>query len=296
MVQVKRFIPTASLVTTPEVHLFDETANVIIMDDCGEGILSLRTLLLRDEAIPVPVARTIGAALGIFLAQVHSWGRAEAVVNLFDGNAQARTLSAWVTYGRVVSTLTDATRPPALHDPSLDLSEGQLATITDIADEAANLMRTTKEGVIHGDFWPGNILVALSGEGADTVVERIWVVDWELAKPGLPGFDVGQFCAEVHLARRFFPAGEAAASAVLETFLKAYRAGNDEQSMYRLAGVAQTHLAAHLIVITPKNATWQDKNTVREVVLEGVRYFLSAGEEEQDFTHSIFGPLLGTMG
>ena len=51
-----------------------------------------------------------------------------------------------------------------------------------------------------GDFWPGNMMVVLDG---DRNLERIYVLDWELSRTGLPGADIGQFCAEIHLLRRF---------------------------------------------------------------------------------------------
>ena len=293
MTRVKTFLPPCSVVTTPDVHLFDEAANVIIMDDCGEGILSLKTLLLRDETIPVSIAQSVGSALGTFLAQLHVWGRTEEVMALFDGNVQARTMSAWVTYGRLASTLAGKDQLPALQDPPLDVSETQLAAISKIADSAADAMHMASETTIHGDFWPGNMLVKLGGEGGEMLVERIFVLDWELAKPGLPGFDIGQFCAELHQARRFYLHCAASASAVMDAFLKAYRVNQDKCTLHQTARVAQTHLGAHVVAWTPRNRTWQDKQSVREVVMEGVGYLLSAGEEEHSLSQSIFGSLLG---
>jgi aminoglycoside phosphotransferase (APT) family kinase protein len=293
MKRVNKILPTMSLVTTPEVHLFDKEANVIIMDDCGESVVSLKALLLRDEAIPVPMARTIGSALGTFLAEVHAWGKAEEVIEFFDGNTQARLFSAWATYSRLLSTLSGADKLAVLQDSQLAVSESQLAAISEIAEMNTAALRNARETIIHGDFWPGNVMVQLGGKDGELRAESIFVLDWELSKPGLPGFDVGQFCAEVHLARRFYPSSEESASAVLDYFLRAYQVGQDKNAMARVARVAHTHLAAHTIVWTPRNPTWKDRNTVEEIMKEGVRYLLAIDEEEHALSQAIFGPLLG---
>jgi hypothetical protein len=38
-------LPSDSIVTVPEVHLFDEEHHVIIMDDAGEGSVTLKALM-----------------------------------------------------------------------------------------------------------------------------------------------------------------------------------------------------------------------------------------------------------
>lgn len=277
MKAVKEILPTTSLVTVPAVHLHDEEAAVIIMSDCGENIISLKDLLLRDGAIPVSTAHAVGSALGEFLAQVHTWGNSEEVLDFFEGNMQARTLTAWVTYGRAVSTVSGAeSRLSALQDPPLDIPETQLQAVAEVAERTADAIRTARETIVHGDFWPGNVLVKLAETGGE--VERIYVMDWELVKPGLSGCDVGQFCAELHQARSFYPANAEPASTVLDAFLCAYKAKRGGE-MTSVARLAQTHLGAHIAVFTARNSSWKDRETVRKLVLEGVRYLADAREE-----------------
>lgn len=285
---MKKFLPATSLVTVPNVHLHDEEAAIIVMDDCGQEAVLLKDLLLRDGAIPISTARTIGAALGVFLAQLHAWGKGDDVLDFFEGNAQARTLTAWATYGRVVSTVSgaDSQLPAALRDPPLDIPETQLQAVAKVVERTTGMICTARETVVHGDFWPGNILVKLAGEE----VERVYVADWELVKPGLSGCDVGQFCAEMHQARSFYPVNAEPVNAVLGAFLRTYKEerGGD---MAGVARMAQTHLGAHIVVWTAYVPTWKDRETVRQLVLEGVRY-LAAGDEAGDLGNSIFAPLL----
>lgn len=99
-------------------------------------------------------------------------------------------------------------------------------------------------------------------------LKHIYVLDWELSKTGLPGIDVGQFSAEMHLLRRFYPevCGDAA-QVLLEQFLREYkRIGEPSEEDTKQASV---HLGAHLVVLAGR-VEWGGKET-REVVLEGAR-------------------------
>ena len=290
MRDVRRALPAGSLVTTPEVHLLDEVANIIIMDDCGADAVVLKDIVLAG-GLSVQTARAIGSALGEFLATLHAWGKDEEVKGFFEGNSQARTMSAWVTYGRLVDTLSGEDRPKALQDPPLSVGEEQLTALRGIADETADVMRTAKDTLLHGDFWPGNVMVRLKGEGESVEVERMFVLDWELSKPGRPGFDIGQFCAELHQARRFYPSATETASALLDALLRTYREHRGDEDMSAVARIAQTQFGVHLAVWTPRNSTWADKATAREVVLEGVQNLLDT--RKGDLHLSVFAPLLG---
>ncbi len=122
-----------------------------------------------------------------------------------------------------------------------------------------------------GDFWPGNLMVALDGTGA---LKHIYVLDWELSKTGLPGIDVGQFSAEMHLLRSFYPevCGEAA-QMLLEQFLREYkRVGEPSEEDIKQATV---HLGVHLVVLAER-VEWGGKERTREVVLEGVRMIVNS--------------------
>ena len=113
-----------------------------------------------------------------------------------------------------------------------------------------------------GDFWPGNIMVSLNKKGD---LERLYILDWEITRIGIPGIEVGQFCAEIHMLRRFNPeVCGVTATLVLEHFLKAY-AGDAEQ-----ARRAFVHMGVHMSVLGAR-IEWGEKEVTRQVVLEGVR-------------------------
>ncbi|CCL98113.1 uncharacterized protein FIBRA_00107 [Fibroporia radiculosa] len=283
--QVRERLPDTSLVTVPEVILFDDVAHVIIMNDCGERALNLKQLL-QSSPPPDTIARQIGTALGEFLAWLHNRGSTdEEFLDFFARNEKGKLLSADVTYGRLVSTLTDAA-PPLLAEPPLEVPREKLDIIGTVANDTWRAMQSTTETVVMGDFWPGNVLVALqyNEEGIATAIERIVVVDWELAKSGLAGLDVGQFSAELHLLRSFHPASNDAASALLTSFLEAYRRTCDGDALTRkhVAKIALVHIGAHLVAWTPR-VPWGNKEKVRELVQRGIDYLVEGSYASEGY-------------
>ena len=116
-----------------------------------------------------------------------------------------------------------------------------------------------------GDFWPGNITVSLNKKGD---LEHLYILDWEITRAGIPGIEIGQFCAEIHMIRRFNrEVCQDTATLVLEHFIKAYGrlAGDAEQ-----ARKAFVHMGVHMSVLGAR-VEWGGKEVTRQVVLEGLR-------------------------
>jgi hypothetical protein len=260
---VKGWLPEESLVTVPTVHLLDDAANVIVMDDCGEQAVTLKALMIGNTP-PLSVAKEIGTALGNFLGHLHAWGSGnQSLIDIFNTNMAGKQLSAFATYGRLISTLSGEDNLPALSDPTLDVTKDRMETISRLASERMSAMTSSLGTFVMGDFWPGNIMVTLSGG----CVERIYVVDWEVARTGLVGLDIGQLCAEMYLLGRFHPSCRESAFGTMESFLTSYKHTQDvEDSVLRMA---LSHIGAHLIAWTPRSR-WGRKETTREVVVEGV--------------------------
>jgi hypothetical protein len=288
MNSVRAILPSDAVVTVPTIHYFDDVAHVVIMDDCGVGAVTLKQLMLENPP-SASVANAIGAGLGELLSRLHAWGRDPQTSNhaFFDQNQQGKMISGYVTYGRLVSTLTGKDNIPALSDPPLDIAQSKLDTISALSSEKIHTINTSHQTLTMGDFWPGNVMVCLNPAGDS--LERVYVLDWELAKPGVAGLDIGQFCAEMHLLRRFSPACDTSATTVLDAFLKTYRdaAGVD-------AGVAKdamVHVGAHLVAWTPR-VPWGSKERTREVVDEGVGYLVEGYAATQEWLR---GSLVGRL-
>ncbi|KAG6830350.1 hypothetical protein H0H92_001143 [Tricholoma furcatifolium] len=294
LTRVKAWLPADSIVTVPVVYKFDKEQNVLIMEDCGTNVLTLKDFALRCHAdASQNLASMIGKSLGKFICGMHEWSRAnpDGILDIFAENTEALQLSPWATYGRLVETLKPGegnTGLPALRDPTLVVSDADLDVVNKVASEVSTSMIAARDCFVMGDFWPGNIMVVLDDEGT---LEKLYLLDWELAKPGVPGVEIGQFCAEIHLVRRFVPAAESFASAILDSFLHA--CAEETTTEIDLARSTLAHWGTHLVVWTPRVFPWSDdKARTRSAVEEGIQLIVTAihGDEESLST-SFVGPL-----
>jgi hypothetical protein len=120
----------------------------MIMEDCGEDTLTLKELV-REGKATLDIADEIGTSMGQFLGSLHGWGRKnpDDILGMFKGNEQAIKMSAWVTYGCVVSTLNGTYGLPALSDPPISISERDLEIIAKVASDMGHAMTTAREFV-----------------------------------------------------------------------------------------------------------------------------------------------------
>ncbi|KAJ6495519.1 kinase-like domain-containing protein [Mycena vulgaris] len=277
--KVKAGLDCGPLATVPGMHHFDEDAHVIIMDDCGAGSLTLKELMLTATPSPA-VAREIGLALGQFLGRLHSQrylSNSPPLLGLLLIDP-AQKITAWVTYGRLISTLTtDALPAIVLLNEQVD--ESDLADIRAIVDERTPEIYTSRETLTMGDFWTGNIMVSLRGDGPALELERVHVIDWGLAKPGLAALDVGQFCAEMHTLQLFKPHTAESGAALIEAFLTAYRAHCGTMAPH-MPNVAAKHMGAG----TPEGTA--------KVVEVGLTHLMEGCSDRWVRERSVLAPLM----
>jgi 5-methylthioribose kinase len=277
---VRKMYVDGDIVTVPAVHLFDEEAHIMIIEDCGPG-MDTGTLkqLVIDEALPQILAEEIGAEIGHFLARMHAWNKeASFDMGIFTDNEVGKAMTSLVPYSYLSSTLSGQSNITDLADPVLGISKSKLDVLSKLADTRSYEIYNTSESFTHGDFWPGNIMVSLlkdSDEGTPRL-DKLYVLDWEMAKAGLQGLDIGEFCTEMHLLQQFYPSRQEEASVIIRSFLSSYNRirGSDEA----LARVAIVHIGAHLVAWTPQLHRWGGQEKIRGAVAEGVE-FLSGGAE-----------------
>lgn len=284
-------------VTVPEVYLWDKENNVIIMEDVGSNALSLAEILNNSgsELCPLTLtpalSRQCGMSLGRFLGGLHVWGKSdEELLHFFSGNEIGKTVTANVTYERLVSTLSGERGEdyfPVLHEPPLNITVHQLEAIADIANERAKAVRTFRETFTMGDFWPGNMMISLGHRqlshemvsgGNEDAVKKIYVLDWELSKAGAAAMDVGRFVAEMSLVAKFRDSYKDQADCLTRGFVAGY---NDALGLNgagmgwgsRMKRDVIIHVGAHFVTWTPRTG-WKGDAKVRETVVEGVNYLL----------------------
>jgi len=286
---------TPTFIKVPTVHLFDEESHVIIMEDAGEDCRTLKEVLI-EESLPRAVSEQIGAALGKFISGVHAWNQnPEMDLNVFANNEVGKYITALITYERLESTLTGKHDLPALADPLLGIPEAKMKTISKLVErlQKAIYAATACDPMTHGDLWPGNLVLSFKRgtDGSIEGVEKLYVLDWEVAKTGLPGLDLGQLCAELYILSEFYPAREESTRTMIGSFLGVYKEQRGED--IGLARMVLSHIGAHVVALTPRISSWSGREKIREVVEKGVE-MLVLGEEgsELSLKTSIVGPLL----
>lgn len=274
-------LPADSLVTVPMVYLYDNENHVIIMEDGGEDVVTLRRLALENPPHD-SLSHDIGSGLGVFLATLHEVASGSAeMLQYFDGHREGKELSAYLTYGRVTGVLTGDESAGPIIDPPLSLPPSDLAMISHIAAETTEAMIAAKSTFTMGDFHPGNILVRLrrsSDEDGTLTVERVYIVDWEVAKDGLEALDVGQFAGDTYKLCHFFPETEKSLSIVLTAFLEAY--SRKRPVGHGFVKQAAVHVGAHLMTwgtMVPEGTMGRK----REIVVEGVEHMLGGYEGDR---------------
>lgn len=116
-----------------------------------------------------------------------------------------------------------------------------------------------------GDFWDENIIINTAQQPP-----RFYVLDWESARTGRPGSDVGPFCAYMEFVVRGNQAASAAASVILRNFIDTYSRISIRDTC--LAQDTLFHWGIAYIVWAPRNPG--GKPLVHEFVKEGVNFLV----------------------
>ncbi|KAF7293073.1 APH domain-containing protein [Mycena indigotica] len=285
----------SSLVTVPRVLLHDPVAHVIIMEDAGENSEPLKALLRRTSLPSGNLAR-LCHDLGHFLADIHNRGSKDPeLMEKVGSNEEMRSITSWITYDRVVPILRGEKEYSGLLSPSLlgadGLSEQDMARIGQLCSQRAAEIRAAVEVFTMGDFWTGNIICRR--DAASGAVEKAFVVDWEVTKPGIPFLDFGQLAAELYTIGCFHPEREEELRDALKAYGKAYAKSRETSVDELFVRGAGSHLGAHLAVITPTVEGWGTREQVREVVKQGTEFILKGIEGDMVWLQdSVVGGLM----
>ncbi|KAF7329590.1 APH domain-containing protein [Mycena kentingensis (nom. inval.)] len=261
-----------SIVTVPTVFLYDPTHAVIIMEDAGENSETLKSLLRRTSLLHANLTQ-LCADLGRFLATIHNHGSADAeLMSKVGTNEQMRWITAWITYEGVLPILKGEGPYAGVVSPALDLPSADLERLASLCKTRIAQVYAAADTFTMGDFWTGNVICRLNPLSGQ--VEKAFVVDWEVAKPGVPFLDWGQLAAELYTIGCFHPARAAEIGVGLDAYGRAYRDARESGVDEEFVRGAESHVGAHLAVITPTVTGWGTKEEVREVVKKGTEFML----------------------
>lgn len=136
-----------------------------------------------------------------------------------------------------------------------------------------------------GDFWHGNIVISAHQQPV-----RLFVLDWELARTGLPGSEIGLFCAAMEFLVRGHQVASRSASVLLQNFLHAYaRVSNRDAN---LAQDTLSHWGGYYIFWAPRDPPG-DRDLVQELVREGVKLLVHSRDKDFQAKSPVKGLLPG---
>lgn len=112
-------------------------------------------------------------------------------------------------------------------------------------------------------------------------------MDWEISRHGIPGLDLGQFCAEMELLAMFKPQCAEAAKEGIVAFMSAYMEGCQEhEDKKELTRRMVVHVGAHLVT-WPSRVPWGSVAETRNAVKEGVKLLVYGSEGGSDIAQRL---------
>ncbi|KAL5360180.1 phosphotransferase enzyme family protein [Aspergillus floccosus] len=252
-------------IQTPRFYHFNPETNTQIVEElpAAQDLKSFFVAQPRD--VDRSWAVGVGRALGRWLKAFHAWGDDAAQAGVRDamaGNVFMRDLKFSVNYDRLVAAV----------DQYPAVLAGRQEVFEAVREMARGELGREGEGVglIHGDFWTGNVLV----ETDTTAATRMLVVDWELAQCGPRALDLGQMMAELYELTHY--RGVAAGEWVIEGFVEGY-GGISEEMAYRAA----VHVGTHFIAFGSSVAGWGTEEQVQELVRIGGELVVNGWEKNR---------------
>jgi fructosamine-3-kinase len=234
----------------------------------------LKSWLLSEQggqSISQASARAIGHALGAWIGAFHAWGSQEQQAALRGKMAQniaMQKLKNMVNYEKL-PTMVD-TYPHilessrAIFEQARDRAAAELSSSS--SSTAASDTQNEDYGLIHGDFWTGNVLIT---------DHTLFVVDWELSHIGLRALDLGQMLAELFEAKHFKDID--AAVWIMQGLVERY-----ELLTLDMAFRAATHVGVHLVCwsVVPG---WGTQQQIEEVVRIGRDFIVRGWQRDRDW-------------
>ncbi|CAG8933595.1 unnamed protein product [Penicillium salamii] len=254
-------------VKTPRLLYANPKSHTQVLEDLPKSS-DLKTFLLSggSDSLSEASALGIGRALGSWLRSLHTWSAEKnqgASENFRRENIPMQQLKFYANYTLLIESVDNF---PALLGDCRSLFE----EIRDLAAvELEKDDHTNEHGVIHGDFWTGNVLVR-----NDSNATTLFIVDWELSQVGARALDLGQMIAELYETKLFKNLDNGLQ--IIQGFTKAYGPINDGMA-YRTA----IHVGVHLICWGSRVPGWGSQEQVEEVVKVGRDIIVHAWKKDK---------------
>ncbi|OAA70104.1 Protein kinase-like domain protein [Akanthomyces lecanii RCEF 1005] len=280
---------------SPRLYHFNSAANIQVLQDI-QGVWDLREVLdapSADTLVSQTQIADVGRAAGAWLRRFHQWAvepaqrfLAQEVVR----NEGMRGLKCRVTCDSFIGVLENF---PDIYEPHAttlglfrDMAQQEFQRLPGLADEDDGW------GVIHADFWSGNILIPssiLTPAGVTGHDRHIAIIDWESCQFGPRAFDVGGMLGDM-CERHHFKGVNAALSA-MEGFISGYGPISDALA-FRVAMHAGVFLITWYNRRAPGSPLPAPLEVARAAMALGVQFIVRGWEKDKAwFKEGIFASL-----
>ncbi|EHK25852.1 uncharacterized protein TRIVIDRAFT_128460, partial [Trichoderma virens Gv29-8] len=241
--QFPPLIDAPVLVKAPRLYLIDRESNTQVLEDFvnSEGLKSIWISSEANDLLPPSSLEAIGLQLGSWLRAFHGWAtapeQASVRAQMWQGDPM-RKIKYFFTYQNFLKVLE--LYPELLKDHREILDHIQDAISKEY--EKSSTEEDGDFGLIHGDFWSGNILLPTTPWRApplSSAPNRLFIIDWEFAQFGHRSNDIGQIIGD--LFERNIYSNIAAITPVMEGVIKGYGELSDQMS-FRVAIYVGVHL------------------------------------------------------
>lgn len=282
---VKTLPPSTSGNTTikaPFLYHFDYASHTQILEDLLAAQDLKSYMLAHGREFPESLARSIGRGLGEWLRAFHAWTEEDAQRGL-KGKMSAdnrffEELKFSVNYDNLVGAVQ---RFPGVLEGSREIFE----KVREMARGEIGRSEGSGFGLIHGDFWSGNVLQSNILE-QQPPNQTLFITDWELAQCDSRGLDLGQMIAELYQLKHFKDLDVGVW--LIQDFVEGYRVSLTKDIAFRAA----IHVGVHLVAFGSMIQGWGTEKQVEDVVRVGGDFVVKGWERDQGwFENSPLGCL-----
>ncbi|KAH9883933.1 kinase-like domain-containing protein [Xylariomycetidae sp. FL2044] len=302
-------------VRTPHLLFFDPESRIQVLEYIqGTTDLKSRILLLSPpspqeqlelDPLSQPTATSIGQVLGSWLRAFHAWttnysssttttttSQQEAVYLRLDrirGNEHMRDLKYRITYDAFIGVVRKFPSVWAEYGETLEQVRSRAARefgespVREEGDGEGVGEGVEDWGIIHGDFWTGNILIPTNNNSnnnntpsssSPAEAPDLFVIDWEYAQFGHRAYDLGQMIGDLYERKHFQDADRA--TDIIDGFIKGY--GNlSEEMAFRTA----VHAGVHLICWYNRGFPVATRDKTESGMRLGAEFIVKAWERDR---------------